>query len=139
MADSYSANLKLATPAPGSSTWNNELNANRAILDSQNALGDLAVTAHDVPVSTSLLFDVSAGLYVNQAGLVTSYAGALSQAVSASQTTYVYLTNAGALTLSTSGFPGASAVYVPLAVIVSGATTLTSITDARAVYRVVGG
>lgn len=91
-------------------------------------------------MSTSLLVDVAAGLFISQVGTVASYAGSLSNGVTASATTSVYLTNAGVLTLSTSGFPApGAALYVPLAVVVASASTITSITDARAVFAVVGG
>jgi hypothetical protein len=141
MTDSYSPNLKLATPGPdpGAQSWNVELDRNRAILDAQNGIGDLAVTAHDVPVSTSLLIDVAPGIFLPQSGVVASYAGSLSNAVTASATTSVYLTNAGVLTLSVTGFPASPALYIPLAVVVAGATTITSIADARVPFSVCGG
>lgn len=137
MADSYTANLKLATPSPdpGAQNWNVELDRNRAIIDAQNAIGDLAVSSHEQP-SASLLVDVSTGLFANQAGTVVTYAGATSVAITASTTTSVYLTNAGVLTLSVAGFPAAPALYIPLAVVVAGVGAITSITDARVAFNV---
>jgi hypothetical protein len=137
MSDVYSPNIKLATPSAGQATWNNELNANRLILDAINAVGDLAVTTHEIP-SASLLIDVAAGLFLDQASIVTSYAGSTSNAVTLSTTSYVYLTNTGTLTINTTGFPAAPTLYVPLAVVVAGATTIVSVSDRRVPFTVVG-
>jgi hypothetical protein len=137
VADSYSPNLKLATPTPGTRTWNNELDGNRQILDRQNAVGDLAVTTSEVP-SASLAVDIAAGLFLNQGNQVTSFAGATAVAVTASTTTYIYLTSAGVLTMSTAGFPATPALFVPLATVVAGSVTITSIADARCPFTVVG-
>jgi hypothetical protein len=137
MADTYSANLKLATPAAGDPNWNNELDRNRAILDGQNGIGDLAVTTHEQP-SSSLLIDIAAGLFRAADGTVATYAGALGVAVTASTTTSVYLTGAGVLTMATTGFPALPALYVPLAVVVSGVSAITSVSDARVAYAVIG-
>lgn len=137
MADSYSANLKLATPAAGDPNWNVELDANRQILDALNALGDLAVTTHEVP-SASLAVDISAGLFVNASGVVTSYGGVSGVLVAASATTFFYLTASGTLAVSTTGFPAAPTVYVPLARVVAGASSITSISDGRVPFSVVG-
>ena len=49
-------------------------------------------------------------------------------------TNYVYLTDSGTLTVNTSGWP-ASTNIVRLAVVVAGATTITSVTDARIAHR----
>ena len=137
MADSYSANLKLATPAVGDPNWNVELDRNRQILDAQNAIGDLAVTTHEQP-SASLAVDISAGLFVNAAGTVTSYGGVTGVLVAAGATTYFYLTASGTLAQSTTGFPASPTVYVPLATVLAGGSSITSITDGRVPFSVVG-
>ena len=137
MSNTYSPNLKLATPAPDDPDWNNALDANRQILDRQNAIGDLAVTTHEQP-SASLMVDIAAGVFLNQAGAIVTYAGAMGVAVTASAVTSLYLTPAGVLTQSRTGFPVGTAPYIPLATIVSGTSTITSITDARCVFPVVG-
>ena len=77
-------------------------------------------------------------MFINQAGIATSYAGAASQAVTASSTNYVYLTNGGTLTVNTTGFPSTPTLYVPLAVVVAGSSTITSIADSRVCLPVVG-
>ena len=58
--------------------------------------------------------------------------------MTASATNYLYLdlTNSGALVVNTSGFPATA--HVRLATVVAGTTTITSITDARVAFRVVG-
>jgi hypothetical protein len=137
VANTYTPNAKLAMPAPGDRIWNVPVNGNAQIVDAANAVGDLAVTTHEQP-SASLLVDVAGGLYLNQTNVVSTYAAALSVAVAASSTTSIYLTNAGALTQSVVGFPAAPTVYVPLAVVVSGPSTITSITDARVPFSVAG-
>lgn len=78
-----------------------------------------------------LLVDVSACRFVKQtpSWTVVTYAGAVSQALTASQTNYVYLDTSGNLTINTSGFPAGS--HVPLAEVVTDLSTVTSITDRR--------
>ena len=58
--------------------------------------------------------------------------------MTASATNYLYLdlTNSGALVVNTSGFP--TTAHVRLATVVAGASTITSITDMRVAFRVIG-
>jgi hypothetical protein len=61
-----------------------------------------------------------------------SYAGTASQAVTASNTNYVYLTAAGVLTVNTTGFPDPAVTpHLRLATVVCGGSSITSITDSR--------
>ena len=88
--------------------------------------------------SASLNVAIAAGTFINQAGTATAYAGTASQATTASSTNYLYLTNGGTLTVNTSGFPAGPTLYCPLAVVVAGSSTITSVTDARVCLPVVG-
>jgi hypothetical protein len=137
MSTTYSANLKLGTPAIADTSWSTVLDANRAILDALTATGGLAVTMHEIP-STSLNVAVSAGNYAKQDGSIATYAGSSSQAVTTATTNYVFLdlTASGALTVNTTGFP--TTAHVRLAKVVAGASTITSISDQRVAYTVLG-
>jgi hypothetical protein len=103
--------------------------ADLATLDALTPIGGLCVSPHEVP-SASLNVAVAAGNFRNSWGAVVTYAGAASQAIAASSTVYLWLTNAGVLA---SGSAWPSGFYVPLAVVVSGAGTITNIADARVV------
>ncbi|MDE2101004.1 MAG: hypothetical protein KGL39_27405 [Patescibacteria group bacterium] len=136
MSTTYTTNLKLQEPADGDTQWGDTLNATISLLDAQNAIGDMAVTLHETP-SASLDVDVSSGAYVKTDGTIGSYAGAVSVAVTTAATNYLYLDSTGALQQNTTGFPTNAAVY-PLATVVAGASTITSITDSRVVFTAVG-
>lgn len=135
MADSYTTNVRLRMPANNDRNWDTPVNDNTTRLDGFVAVGALGVTAKETPSST-LNVTVAAGRFQKSDGTEVSYAGTASQAMTASQTNYVYLTDAGTLTVNTSGFP--ATVHLPLAVVVTGGSTVTSITDRRPVYRTVG-
>jgi hypothetical protein len=137
MSTTYTANIKLGQPALGDTGWSTPLNNNCTTLDGLAPVGGLAVTLKEIP-SASLNVAVAAGQFVAQAGTVSTYAGTGSQAMTASATNYVYLTNSGALTVNTSGFPAGPTLYCPLAVVVAGSSTITSVTDARVCLPVVG-
>jgi len=136
MATSYTSNAKLRKPGAADRAWNTPINENADILDGFTALGGLCVTLVETP-SASLNVKVAAGSYQKSDGTLGTYAGTASQAITLSTTKYLYLTNAGTLTVG-SAWP-TSGYYVPLAVVVAGATTITSITDARAPVGVVSG
>jgi hypothetical protein len=137
MANTYTPNIQLAMPAPGDRTWNVAVNGNGQALDALAPVGGLAVVTAEVP-SATLNVHVAAGNYVRQDGTVATYAGSVSQAVTASATNYLYLdlTNSGALVVKMSGFP--TTAHVRLATAVAGPTTITSITDARVALDVAG-
>lgn len=61
------------------------------------------------------------------------YAGAATdQALTANLTNYMYLNSSGVLTINTTGFPSYPGTkYFPLAQVLCGAATITSITDKR--------
>lgn len=127
MATSYTANAKLQKPATADRYWDVPVNANADQLDATAAIGGLAVTTAEVP-SATLNVAVAAGSYVKADGTVGTYAGVASQAVTASVTNYLFLTDAGALTVGTA-WPTTN--HVRLAVVVAGTTTVTSLADAR--------
>ena len=103
------------------------MDENFTILDGLTALGGLAVTIHEDP-STTLNVAVAAGNYRKADGTIGTYAGTASQAITASSTVCLWLTDAAVLTTGAS-FP--STAHVRLATVVSGLTTITSVTDAR--------
>ena len=133
MSTTYTARAQLGYPAVGDPGWGATYNTIVTTLDGFNALGALAVTLAEVP-SASLNVAVAAGSYRKADGTIATYAGTASQAVTTAATNYVYLTDSGTLTVNTSGWP-ASTNIVRLAVVVAGATTITSVTDARIAHR----
>ena len=88
--------------------------------------------------SASLNVKVSAGNYTKQDGTIATFAGNRSIGMTAMATSYLYLdlTSAGALIVNNTGFP--TMAHVRLAVVVSGAGTITSITDSRVSFEVIG-
>jgi hypothetical protein len=128
MTTTYTANLRLAKPADGDTGWGATLRANADALDALAPLGGLAVAATESP-SASLNIQVGGGSFRSAAGSIITYAGSASQVLTASATNSIYLTDAGVLTVSTSGWP--TAPHVRLAVVVTGTTTLTTTTDVR--------
>ena len=137
MSTTYTPNVKLGQPALGDTGWSAPLNANCTTLDSLSPVGGLAVTLTELP-SASLNIAVAAGTYIAQSGVPTAYAGANSTAMTASSMNYVYLNNSGTLTVNTTGFPTSPILYCPLAVVVANSATLTSVTDARVCFPIVG-
>jgi hypothetical protein len=136
MSTTYTSNVKLGKPALGDTGWSTPLNANCDALDGLAPVGGLAVTLTEVP-SASLNVKVAAGNYIQQDGTVASYAGASSQAITASTTKVLYLdlTASGALSVAAS-YP--SAAHVRLATVVAGSPTISSVTDNRICFDVVG-
>jgi hypothetical protein len=126
----YTANIGLTEPDVNSTGWGPVLNANFVQIDAILAVGGLGVQTTEVP-STTLNVKVAPGFFVNNQGVVTSYAGTSSLALTTASNNYIYLTNSGTLTVSTSAFPTAPVVYVPIAQVAAGATTITAITDSR--------
>lgn len=136
MSNTYTRNTKLAMPAIGDTGWAVPVNANCALIDSLAPVGGLAATTTEVP-SASLNVAVAAGTYIKQDGTIGTFAGATSQAIGASSTRVLYLdlTNGGALAVA-SAYP--TTPHVRLATVVAGATAISSITDNRQCFEVVG-
>jgi hypothetical protein len=136
MSNTYTANTKLAMPAIGDTGWAVPVNGNCALLDALSPIGGLAVTATEVP-SASLHVAVAAGTYIKQDGTIGAFTGTASQAIAASSTQVLYLdlTNSGALVVAAS-YP--TSPHVRLATVVAGAGTISSVTDNRQCFNVVG-
>lgn len=134
--NTYTPNTQLAMPAPGDRIWNVPINGNSQILDALAPVGELAVITTEVP-SATLNVAISAGNYLRQDGTIGTYAGTSSQAIAATSTTVLYLdlTASGALTIGAS-YPATA--HVRLATIVTGSSTITSITDNRVAFGVIG-
>lgn len=112
--------------------WHEFANAN--VQKEAELLGPLAVDFAEHP-SASLNVKVAAGAFRKADGGLVSYAGTVSWAVTASATRYLWLDDAGTLT---EGAAWPAADHVRLAVIVTGASTVTSITDARVPWQSFG-
>jgi hypothetical protein len=111
--------------------WVTYVNANWNTISFVSAVGSLAVQPRDLDAnlqSNSLYVKVSAGDYGQSTGPIASYAGSAGQAVPASATTCVWLTDAGVLTTG-AAFP--ATIHVRLARVTTDATRVTAITDAR--------
>jgi hypothetical protein len=137
MANTYTPNVQLAMPAAGDRTWNVPVNANAQALDALAPVGALAVITTEVP-SATLNVRVATGNYQKQDGTIGQYAGSSSQTMTASATNYLYLdlTNSGNMVVNTTGFPATA--HVRLATVVAAVSTITSITDARVAFSVIG-
>jgi hypothetical protein len=137
MATTYTTNIGLGMPAPGDNPYYAPQLANTQLIDTL-VLGALCVKLHENP-SASLNVAVAPGSYVMRdgSGSVVSYAGNASYAVPATATTMLYLdiTAAGALTAA-AAYP--TTAHIRLATVVAGASSITSITDNRQAYEVVG-
>jgi hypothetical protein len=136
MSNTYTPNTKLAMPAIGDTGWAVPVNANCALIDTLSPVGGLAVTTTEVP-STSLNVAVAAGTYIKQDGTIGAFAGTPSQAIGASSTQVLYLdlTKSGALAVA-AAYP--TTPHVRLATVAVGTTTISSITDNRQCFNVVG-
>jgi hypothetical protein len=136
MSNTYTPNAKLAMPSIGDTGWAVPVNANCALIDALSPVGGLAVTTTEVP-SASLNIAVAAGTYIRQDGTIGAFAGNSSQVLAASSTRVLYLdlTNSGALAVATA-YPNTP--HVRLATVVAGPTTISSITDNRQCFNVVG-
>lgn len=78
-----------------------------------------------------LIVDIAALIYWDQTSVgIQTYAGAVSQAVTNSQTNYVYLDDTGTLVNNITGFPTAK-THIPLATVVCAGNVITAINDKR--------
>jgi hypothetical protein len=136
MASTYTTNLRLAKPGYGDEGWNVSLDNNRDILDALSPVGGLVVTTAEQP-SASLDVRVAPGNYVKQDGSIGSYAGTSSQAIATASTKVLYLDGAASWVL-TVGASYPATPHIRLATVVAGASTITSITDQRQCFPVVG-
>ena len=128
MATSYTPACKLGKPAVADRNWDVALSANCDQLEALAPIAGLNVSETEIP-SASLNVKVAPGVYPNSDGSKATYAGAASQAIAASSTKVLYLDSSGSLTIGTA-YPTAAA-HIPLATVVTGLTTVASITDDR--------
>lgn len=133
MATTYTTNAGLSKPAPGDRGWATPLNANADALDGMTAIGSLCGTPNEVP-SASLTLKVSAGTYIKADNSVGVYAGG-TIALDAGTTVYAWLDGSGTLTKG-AAFP--TTPHVRICAAVTGATSITSIADARHPQPLVG-
>lgn len=131
-----SARAKLSRLEFNERNWHLSLQSLVDSLDWANPLGSLVILPAELP-SASLNVAVSAGSFRRSNGSLVAYAGTASQAITASSTAYLYLTDSGTLTVA--GAWPSKGFYCPLAVVVAGASTISSITDARVPWTVLGG
>lgn len=136
MSLQHTLNLGLPYNQAGDKNWAAALITQITTLDALDVIGPLAVSLTENP-STTLHVAVAAGTFYNAKGVAVTYAGASSVTLTASNTNYLYLTDAGVLTHNTTGFPAATNI-VPLATVVAGASTITSITLARVPFHSAG-
>lgn len=127
MSTTYTSNLGLGQPATADRNWGTVINADTSLLDVNNALANLMVRVHETP-STTLNVAVNAGTYQKADGTVGTYGGTSSYTLTASTTTYLWLTDGGSLTAGGS-YP--TSAHVRLAHVVTGSGTVTTIVDDR--------
>lgn len=141
MSTSWTTNVGLGVPAFDDRNYHTPINAGLSLLDSLGAIGPLSVRATDPGASvllpsTTLKINVAAGSYKKADGTVASYAGASSQTLSASVTTYLWLTDGGTLTTGSS-YPAATNI-VRLAHVTTNGTAVTAIVDDRCPWESFG-
>jgi hypothetical protein len=137
MSTHYTANASFPYSDFRDRNWHVPLLAMIGLLDAEEAIGPLSVTTSENP-STTLHVDVAAGSFVSRSGAVVSYAGTTNRAMTLSATNYLYLTDAGVLTVNTTGWP-ASTNIVRLATVDTDGTKVTGITGARIPWTSSGG
>ena len=132
----FTPSLGIPIPAVGDGAYAATINAALFAYEALQALGPLGVKFKENP-SVTLNVAVAAGSFRNAAGAIVSYAGIASQTMTTAATNYLYLTDAGALVVNTTGFPS-GVNYVPLATVVAGAGVITSVADSRPVFTASG-
>ncbi len=135
MSTIYTHNAKLAKPAVADRNWNLPLNANADALDALAPIGGLCVTTAESP-SASLIVQAASGRFQKADGTVGAFSGSASTTLPPSLTSVLYLTDAGSLVVSTTGYPATP--HVPLATVVTNTTAVVSLTDDRVVCGVAG-
>ena len=134
MATTYTTNIRLQKPSTADRRWDLTLNANADYLDGLAAVGGLAVTALETP-SVSLNCRISSGAYLTSNGSPGTFAGAASLTLAPSTTTFVWLTASG---VAGTGAAFPATPHVRLAQVVTGATSIVQVIDARVAYQSIG-
>ncbi len=125
-------NLGLNQIGTSDRQWDVPTNANLVTLDALAPIGNLAVRTAESP-SATLNVNISAGSFIQAANTIFDFVAVTGYAVAASSTVYLWLTDAGVLTTGTA-FPTGTAI-VRLAIVTTGATTITAVKDARVTLR----
>lgn len=105
--------------------------------DGAVTLAKMAPASVGLDQLTDLRCSAGAGLNLNYAAGTVMLAGvptavsAGTAAMNAGATNYVYLTSAGMVDVNTTGFPAQSAGAIPMAVVVTSGSAITSVTDKR--------
>jgi hypothetical protein len=139
MSTTYTADAALGYPAFNDRSYHVIINQTIEDLDAVNAISGCAVTlpTAERPTSTTLNVRVAAGIFRKSDGTLVSYAGTATFLLTASATNFIYLTDAGVLSVSTSAFP-TTINMVPLAAVTTDGSTVTGITDFRVVLESAG-
>jgi len=142
MSTQYTTNAGLEYWQLGDRDWHVQYADTCQRLDGLGAIGPLAVRATDPGAtallpSTSLKVNVAAGSFKASGGSVVAYAGTSSLVLSASTTTYLWLTEAGVLTTGASYPTGLN--IVRLAHVTTDGSHVTAIVDDRIAWDVTGG
>jgi hypothetical protein len=116
--------------------WNAAMERNLTRL-AASLLGNFAVVPAELP-SASLNVVVRGGVYANASGALTTVAAPGTVAIPTSATWYLYLTAAGVFTVGPSWPAPGAGRFVPLAIVTTSGTVVTSITDARLPLMLVG-
>jgi hypothetical protein len=128
LSTTLTPNANLQKPATADRYWDVPMNANTDALDRMGAIGALCVSTFELP-SATLNVKLSAGSLRTSNGARIAVAAVPSLTLAASTTTYLYLDDTGTLQQNTTGWPSAN--VAPLAVVTTGATAVTGLTDAR--------
>lgn len=138
MSTQYTTDAALEYWQINDKNWHVQYADTCQFLDGFNAVGDLCVTipAAERPTSTTLTVRVAPGLFIDSTGAVVTYVGTAAQAVTASANSYIYLTDAGILTVG-AGWP--AGWHVRLAVVAADGTHVIGISDARVAWGSAGG
>jgi hypothetical protein len=135
MSTIYTTNVKFGKPSVADRNWNLPLNANADALDALAPVGGLCVTTAEIP-SASLNVQAAGGQFQKRDGTIGVFVGSASTTLPPNQTCSLYLTDAGSLVVSTTGYP--TTTHVRLATAVTNTTTIVSLTDDRVVCGVAG-
>lgn len=131
MANTVTPNVGLLVPAAGDRNWDGPLAYDLAVLEGLPALASLCVrqaTTGTPPANVPLTVRVAPGAFFTASGVLVAYAGAATYAVPSMAVTYLWLTEAAALTTG-AAWPTTSN-HVRLAVVTASAD-ITSVSDAR--------
>jgi hypothetical protein len=126
LAQTQTPNLGLTKPSVGSLNWGPTVNTDLDLVDAKLA----AAYYYQASAGSGLNLNIAAGsAFCGNPPVAVSYAGG-TLALTASQTNYVYLDPA-ATCVPAFNITGFAVGQIPLAKVVTGASTITSVTDVR--------